>query len=101
MAPRISWNSARGTATSAIWKITDWPCLTIRAQILTCRLRSVVSNHCFTSSGSATVRRKLARSYASACSCSRTALAAKRWQDSRVQVTAFLPSLTCYSAVPR
>ncbi len=44
---------------------------------------------------------ELARLYASANSCRRTALACKAQQDSRVQRMAFLPSLIHCSAVPR
>ncbi len=61
MALRIFWNRARGTTTSAIRKVIDRPCRTILAPIFTSRSRSVVMDHCFTSSGSAGVRRKLAR----------------------------------------
>jgi hypothetical protein len=46
-----------------------------------------------TSAGSVSVRRKLERLQAKACSFSRTVLALKQWHDSRVQMTAFLPSL--------
>jgi len=38
-AARICWKRPRGTATSAIWKITERPCPTIRAPIFTSRLR--------------------------------------------------------------
>ena len=45
IALRISWNRARGTATSAIWKITERPWRTILAPIFTSRSRSVVIDH--------------------------------------------------------
>lgn len=61
MAARMSWKSARDTATSAIWKAIDRPCRTIRAPIFTSRSRRDVSDQCFTASGSVKVRRKLAR----------------------------------------
>ena len=61
MAPRMVWNRRRGTITSAIWKLIDRPCRTILAPIFTNLSRSVVIDHCLTSSGSASVRRKLAR----------------------------------------
>jgi hypothetical protein len=51
----------RGTITSAIWKMIDRPSRTILAPILTNRSRSVVINQWLTTSGSARVRRKLAR----------------------------------------
>jgi hypothetical protein len=63
--------------------------------------RSVISDQCSTSSGRPKVRMKLAGLYASACSWSRTALCRKAWQLSRVQRSAFLPSLIHCSAVPR
>jgi hypothetical protein len=58
IAPRMVWNSVCGTATSAIWKITEWPCRTILAPIFTNRCHSVVSDHCLTSEGSARVGRR-------------------------------------------
>ncbi len=61
IAVRIRPKSARGAMTSAIWKVIERPCRTILAPILTCRSRAVVRDQCLTSSGSARVRRKLAR----------------------------------------
>ena len=61
MALRIFWNKARGAATSAIRKVIDRPCRTILAPLFTNLSRSVVMDHCFPSSGSTGVRRKLAR----------------------------------------
>jgi hypothetical protein len=58
---RIAAKSARGTATSASWKTTYRPCRTIRAPILTNLSRKVVSDHCSTSCGKVSERRKLAR----------------------------------------
>lgn len=59
MAVRICWNRSRGTITSAIWKVIERPSRTILAPIFTNRSRSVVIDHCATSAGSASVRRKL------------------------------------------
>ena len=61
MAARIFWNRARGTITSAIWNMMERPWRTILAPIFTSRSRRVLSDHCATSAGSASVRRKLAR----------------------------------------
>jgi hypothetical protein len=61
MAVRIRWNRARGTMTSAIWKVIERPCRTTLAPILTNLARCVLIDDCFTSSGSACVRSKLAR----------------------------------------
>jgi hypothetical protein len=47
--------------TSAICKVIERPCRTTLAPIFTSLARSVLIDHCFTSSGSASVRRKLAR----------------------------------------
>src|SRR4030095_1796706 len=99
--PRRRPNSSRGTATSAIWKTRERPGEITCAPILTTFSRSVVRDHCAISSGSARVRRKLARLYASAWSWRRTALARKVVHDSRVHLTACFPSLIHCSAVPR
>ena len=61
MEPSICWNSARGTMTSAIWKVTDRPCRTIFAPIFTNRSRNVVIDQWLTASGKVRLRRKLAR----------------------------------------
>ena len=63
---RIPANNSRGTATSAIWKITYPECLTTLAPILISFSRSVVSDQCFTYLGSANRRRKFPRLYARA-----------------------------------
>ena len=68
-----------GTISSAIWKVMDRPWRTILAPIFTSVSRSVVI----------------------ACNCSRTALALKPWQDSRVRMTALSRPLMCCSTVPR
>jgi len=44
IAASMAWNSARGTATSAIWNVIDRPCRTILAPIFTRRSRRVVSD---------------------------------------------------------
>jgi len=51
-------NRSRRTATSAIWTVADRPWRTILALILTSPSRNVVTDHCATSAGSASVRRK-------------------------------------------
>jgi hypothetical protein len=60
-----------------------------------------VNDHGSAVFGIANVRMKLPRSYASAWSWRRTALAAKVRHDSRIHLTALFPSLMCCSAVPR
>ena len=60
---RIATNSRRGTATSAIWKITYRACVTTFAPILMSFSRSVVSDQRLTERGSASLRRKLPRLY--------------------------------------
>ena len=100
MAVEIRWNRARGTMTSGIWNVIERPCRTTLAPIFTSLARSVLIDHCLTSSGSASVRRKLARLQANPCNCIRTAFALKLWQDSGVQVTAFLSSLIHCDRVP-
>jgi hypothetical protein len=62
--------------------------------------RKLVSDHGSAVFGIASARMKLARLYASGWSWRRTALAAKVWHDSRVDVIAPLPSLIHCSAVP-
>jgi len=52
-------NRSRRTATSAIWAVVDRPWRTILAPILTSPSRNVVNDHCATSAGSASVRRKI------------------------------------------
>jgi hypothetical protein len=42
------WNNTRGTAISAIWKMTEQLWRTTLASNSTSRLRSVVSDQCFT-----------------------------------------------------
>jgi hypothetical protein len=72
------------TATSANWKVIAQAWHTTRAPILisfSCRL---VSDQSAMASGRSMERRKLARSQASACSCSRTSLSQNRLHDSRV-----------------
>ena len=59
------------------------------------------SDHASAAFGIASVRMKFPRLYASAWSWRRTALAAKVRHDSRVHLTALLPSLIHCSAVPR
>ena len=61
MTSRVCLNRPRDVITSATWKVTERPWRTILAPIFTSRSRSVVSDHCFTSAGSARVRRKLAK----------------------------------------
>ena len=61
MAARVCRDRLRDTMASAIWKVIDRPWRTILAPIFTSRWRSVVIDHCLTSSGSARVRRKLPR----------------------------------------
>jgi len=51
MTQRICRNRARGTAISAIWNVIDRPCRAILAPIFTNRSRSVVIDHCLTTSG--------------------------------------------------
>jgi hypothetical protein len=85
---RISWKCASGTMTSAPWKAIDRPWRTILAPTFISRSGKVVIDQWMTASGSAKVRRKVAR-LTSAWSWSRTALVAKRRQDRRVQMTAF------------
>src|SRR3954453_19688761 len=63
IAATICRNSVRGTITSAIWKAIERPWRMTLAPILTSRSRSVVNDQCLTASGSARVRRKLARLY--------------------------------------
>ncbi len=46
MRSKIAANKSRGTATSAIWKITYPECVTALAPILTSFSRSVVSDRC-------------------------------------------------------
>src|SRR5271154_6705362 len=58
---RISANNWLGTATSAIWKVTERACVTIFAPILTSFSRRLVSDQCLTASGNTSVRMKLAR----------------------------------------
>jgi hypothetical protein len=45
ISDRISWNICRGTATSAIWKVTYRPWLTTFAPILISFSRKLVSGH--------------------------------------------------------
>ena len=54
-------SGSRGTATSAIWKVTYRPWATTLAPILTSFSRIVVSDQCSISFGNASVRMKLAR----------------------------------------
>ncbi len=61
MGSRICWNNPRETMTSAIWNVTDRPCRTIFAPILTSRSRKVVIDQWLTASGKVRVRRKFAR----------------------------------------
>jgi hypothetical protein len=61
MASSICWNNPRETITSAIWKVIERPWRTIFAPIFTSRSRNVVIDQWLTASGSARVRRKLAR----------------------------------------
>ena len=108
IAPRIFWNRPHfpeptalsgtefsGTGFSAADRAARWPRPSARQSSghagsswrrssPTCHTASSVTP-CFTFSGRAGVRRKLAGSWAGARSCSRTALAAKRWQGSRDQ----------------
>ena len=53
---RISANSRRGIATSAIWNVTYRPCRTTLAPILISFSRKVVSDQCSTSLGGANFR---------------------------------------------
>ena len=53
MRSKIAANNSRGTATSAIWKITYPECLTTLAPIFISFSRSVVNDQCFTDLGSA------------------------------------------------
>jgi len=61
MASSICWNSVRDTMTSAIWNVIERPWRTIFAPIFTSRSRNVVMDQWLTASGSANVRKKLAR----------------------------------------
>jgi hypothetical protein len=98
---RMAANSCRGIATSAIWNVTYWACRTTLAPILISFSRNVVRVHWLILLGRASVRRKFPRLYANAKSWSRTSLSRKSWHESRVQVSAILPSLIHCSAVPR
>ncbi len=103
MALIICWNRARGTMTSAIWNLIALPWGTIFAPIFTNRSRNVVIDQWLTASTGSGCGVKLARLKGQGMEvCSRTAFAAKRRQDRRVQVIAFLPlfDVRC-SAVPR
>ena len=64
---------------------------------LTCTLRS---DQCLTALGRHNRRRKFPRLYAKTNRDRRTRLATNRWHDSRVQFSAYLPSLIHCSAVP-
>jgi hypothetical protein len=55
------------------------------------RWRSVVSDQYLTAQGNVRVRKKLAKLWASACSCNLMALAAKREQGNRVPSPRFCP----------
>src|ERR1039457_5411064 len=94
-------NNSRGTATSAIWKTTFLAWHTTFAPILISFSRNVVNDQCRTALGNTACRRKFPMLYASTNSCSRTWLSTKSWHESRVHLTAFLPSLIHCSAVPR
>jgi hypothetical protein len=59
MAHKICLIRSRGTATSAIWKITEQLWRTTLAPIFTNRWRSVVSDHCLTDSGLAHLAQQL------------------------------------------
>ncbi len=61
MRSRIAANNLRVTATSASWNVTYFACRVTFAPILTSFSRSVVSDQCFTSRGSANRRKKFAR----------------------------------------
>ena len=61
ISDRISWNICRGTATSAIWKVTYRPWLTTLAPILISFSRKLVSDHGSAVFGMASVRMKLPR----------------------------------------
>ncbi len=52
MSGKILRNICRDTTTSAIWNVTERPCLTIFAPVLISFSRSVVSDQCSTSYGS-------------------------------------------------
>ena len=69
--------------------------------IFTTFSRRLVRDQSAITFGSASVRRKLARLYASAWSWRRTAFARKVVHESRVHLTACFPSLIHCSAVPR
>jgi hypothetical protein len=58
MRRRISRNSWRGIATSAIWNVTYFACCVTLAPIFTNFSRSVVSDQCFTPRGSARRRKR-------------------------------------------
>ena len=76
-------------------------CRTRRPPILislTCTLRS---DQCLTALGRHNRRRKFPRLYARMNRDRRTRLATNRWHDSRVQFSAYFPSLIHCSAVPR
>ncbi len=55
MRARIAAKNFRGTATSAIWKITYPECVTTLAPILISFSRSVVNDQCFTGEGAAVI----------------------------------------------
>jgi hypothetical protein len=76
-------------------------CLTTFAPILTSFSRNVLSVQPWIGLGSTSCRRKLARLYAKPNICSRASLSLKGRHDNLVHLTAFLPSLIHYSAVPR
>ena len=61
MRSRIAANNFRVIATSASWNVTYFACRVTFAPILTRFSRSVVSDQCFTSCGSANRRKKLAK----------------------------------------
>ncbi len=71
MRSRIPANKSRGTATSAIWRITYPESVTTLAPILISFSRSVVNDQCFTDLGGARRRRKFPRLYARASSWTR------------------------------
>jgi hypothetical protein len=63
---KIAASNSRGTAISAIWKITYPECVTTLAPILISFSRSVVNDQCLTDLGNANRRRKFLRFYAGA-----------------------------------
>ena len=101
MAARIFSNNARGTMTSAIWKVIDRPCRTIFAPIFTSRWRSVLIDHCAICPRQRQGAQEVGQVVGQRVQLQPHGIRLEALAGQPVQVTAFLPSLIHCSAVPR